>query len=387
MVAYGLDGRKGLDLSSWKKKIEILHIPCSPPSHLTKEVRLNKSSPDICFRTEALLPKHQSSSSIKSPRDLGFIFGRRFPDQIEGSGRNIWRFGRVSSTGRTTGHTLSIFLCNTNFHHQCQDKFSKRQKPTAITSHRATANLPYELALNIMDYDVLHAESTDPSEITFGLDRDDDTALGVSFYLIDAHDCVNRKIRSMVLGKFYFMYRLAPDGLNIPNFVFINPKKDIAELKPLLERMCKTLERRNIWEEDQRLSWPNWKWKLVFEASLQICSRILQNGQRTTVLLRLGPLLQSLGLIILRDLRKFCPLENNHVEVGIQVVILMFTQLRMPNGRVFSSFGVLSRLAFLTDSMNLPYCFFRARVPASPGGERRLGGIALRCQCQSIVAS
>ncbi|KAK1471800.1 hypothetical protein CTAM01_16436 [Colletotrichum tamarilloi] len=115
------------------------------------------------------------------------------------------------------------------------------------------AKLPYELVLNIMDYDVLHAESTDSSEITFGLDRDDDTALGVSFYLIDAHDC--RKIRSMALGKFYFMYRLAPDGLNIPNFVFINPKKDMfqickdwawdalkhpsAELKPLLERMCK----------------------------------------------------------------------------------------------------------------------------------------------------
>ncbi|KAI3542619.1 hypothetical protein CSPX01_06824 [Colletotrichum filicis] len=63
------------------------------------------------------------------------------------------------------------------------------------------AKLPYELVLNIMDYDVLHAESTDSSEIAFGLDRDDDTALGVSFYLIDAHDC--------------------------------------AELKPLLERMCK----------------------------------------------------------------------------------------------------------------------------------------------------
>ncbi|KAK1529627.1 hypothetical protein CPAR01_11939 [Colletotrichum paranaense] len=102
------------------------------------------------------------------------------------------------------------------------------------------AKLPYELVLNIMDYDVLHAESTDSSEITFGLDRDDDIALGRHrFSGIRSFLHTNRKIRSMVLGKFCFMYRLAPDGLNIPNFVFINPKKDSAELKPLLEHMCK----------------------------------------------------------------------------------------------------------------------------------------------------
>ncbi|KAK1496482.1 hypothetical protein CCUS01_02829 [Colletotrichum cuscutae] len=229
-----------------------------------------------------------------------------------------------------------------------------------------------------MDYDVLNAESTDPSEITFGLDRDDDTALGVSFYLIDAHD-------------WYPSIYKVHDGLNIPNFVFINPKKDhpSAELKPLLERMCK------VYVGDYNFFTPTNSAKIEILKHLPSIHLInidigMKKYRERGIPADLKPQVDiSLRMEAIQRKRDRSSGLGSHLRFGFMPLQMTFTWIcseatpitsicyrtevvyrpwekfkSMPNGRVFSSFGVLSRFAFLTDSMNLPYCFFRARVPA-----------------------
>ncbi|EXF74422.1 hypothetical protein CFIO01_10208 [Colletotrichum fioriniae PJ7] len=139
------------------------------------------------------------------------------------------------------------------------------------------ATLPFELVLNIMGHAILEAESDDCSELNWNVARDDSQALGVSFIFAEfspSHGYAlqrrfngirtllqtNRKIRSMILGKSYFLCPQAQEWDEFSsyvssNYVLINPKKDClmvvdnrvwdavghprAALKPLVERISK----------------------------------------------------------------------------------------------------------------------------------------------------
>ncbi|KAG7055770.1 hypothetical protein JMJ77_0008221 [Colletotrichum scovillei] len=134
------------------------------------------------------------------------------------------------------------------------------------------ATLPFELVLNIMDHAIHYAESIDFWELSWEMERDDSQALGVSLVFIETNLNpvgapqrrfnglrtllhTNRKIRSMVLGKFCFLCPQAQEEKDVSNYVLINPRKDQfqvadhhawdavghprAALKPLVERMSK----------------------------------------------------------------------------------------------------------------------------------------------------
>ncbi|KXH28083.1 hypothetical protein CSAL01_05093 [Colletotrichum salicis] len=138
---------------------------------------------------------------------------------------------------------------------------TKAGAETTIPTLDEAATLPFELVFIIMDHVVLYIESMDFLELSWEMKRDDSQALGVSFVLAEANlnpsdiSHGHHFRRSMVLGKFYFLYPQMQEEKDVSNHVLINPKKDQfqvadslawdaighprAALKPLVERMSK----------------------------------------------------------------------------------------------------------------------------------------------------
>ncbi|KXH38970.1 hypothetical protein CSIM01_06107 [Colletotrichum simmondsii] len=163
--------------------------------------------------------------------------------------------------------------------HALSTAATKPSAMTALPRLNKAATLPFELVLNIMDHAILEAESDDSLELDWYIYDNDRQALGISFGYADLDmkhlDALqrrytgirtllqtNRKIRSMVLGKFYFLYPPPLGETGSFYYILINPKKDLFEiddqstwdvighpgatLKPLVERLSNVYIGRNF---------------------------------------------------------------------------------------------------------------------------------------------
>ncbi|KXH56797.1 hypothetical protein CNYM01_11218 [Colletotrichum nymphaeae SA-01] len=167
--------------------------------------------------------------------------------------------------------------------HALSTAATKPSAMTALPRLNKAATLPFELVLNIMDHAILEAESDDSLELDWYIYDNDMQALGIDFgyaepdmKLLDALQHrytgirtllqTNRKIRSMVLGKFYFLYPPPLGETDFFYYILINPKKDLFEIDG----------------QSKIPHWLNWKSDPATGAFMQDYFRILQSGQKAT---------------------------------------------------------------------------------------------------------